>query len=270
MVYISVSVSTQTLLGLLEGPALLSKHVRIGDHIVDALILDAHPEVARWYGYDTPESIRGRYLSQLHDRTLMAQVSRYAVARQLGVPGVPDVYDMSIVLPNGRRRWLRKRRVRQIQEGTETYWISQSEPITAEQAQPMPEIALPISDAALWELVGWGTVADAERLILETHISASRNQCQEENPNRDTTIRGRNMQALLADMMGSLAAYTSFEVPFGDPQYRRWIHRCRRCGKAWVAETATPKKCNHCKSPYWFAARQRGTGPPEYPPEAAP
>ena len=109
MVYVSVSVSTQTLLGLLEGPALLSKHVRIGDHIVDALILDAHPEVARWYGYDTPESIRGRYLSQLHERTCLAQVRRYAVARQLGMSGVPDIYDMCIVLPNGRRRWLRKR-----------------------------------------------------------------------------------------------------------------------------------------------------------------
>ena len=132
--------------------------------------------------------------------------------------------EYSYITPVAQRaipRWLRKRQVRQIQEGTNMYWISQSEPITAEQAQPMPEIALPMSDAALGELVGWGSVADAERLILETHISASRDQCQEENPNRDTTIRGRNMQALLADMTGSRAAYTSFEVPFGYPQYRR-------------------------------------------------
>jgi hypothetical protein len=260
MVHITVSISTQTLLGLMEGPSLLSKHVRIGDHIVDAIILDAHPEVARWYGYEHPESMRGRYLSQLHERTCLERVRHYAVARQLGVSGVPDVYDMCILLPNGRRRWLRKLGVRQIREGSDTYWVSQSKPITAEQAQPMPDIALPISEAALEDLVGWGSVADAERLILETHISASEGQCQQDTLKRDTTLRGRNMQALLADLKGGLAAYDSFEIPLGDPLYRRWVHRCRRCGKAWVAETATPKKCNHCKSPYWSAVHQRRPG----------
>ena len=56
-------------------------------------------------------------------------------------------------------------------------------------------------------------------------LSASRDQCQEENPNQGYYYSGvRYFQALLADMTGSLAAYTSFEVPFGDPQYRRWIH----------------------------------------------
>lgn len=260
MVHITVSVSTQTLLGLLEGPALLSKHVRIGEHIVDAIILDAHPEVARWYGYETPESLRGRYLSQLHEKACLTQVRRYAVARQLGMSDVPDIYDMRVILPNGHGRWLRKLKVRQIHEGADTYWVSRSEPITAAQAQPMPEIALPISETALVDLVGWSSVADAERLILGTHMSASEDQCQRDTLKRDTTIKGINLQALLADLTGGLGAYASFEIPFGDPAYRRWVHRCRRCGKAWVAETATPKRCNHCKSPYWFAEYQRQTG----------
>jgi hypothetical protein len=203
--------------------------------------------------------MQGRYLSQLHEDACLAQVRRYAVARQLGVAGVPDVYDMCITLPNGRRRWLRKRQVRQIRDGTDTYWVSQSEPIVARQAQPMPEIALPISETVAGELMGWSSVAHAERLILEKHMSLTESQCQGTVLKRDTTIKGGNMQVLLANLTAGLAAYMSFEIPFDDPQYRRWVHRCRRCGKVWVAETAAPKKCNHCKSPYWFAVPRRYT-----------
>src|SRR5919198_872174 len=71
---LTVAPSTQTLLRLVDGPAMLSKHVQIGKYIVDAVIIDAHPEVARWYGYNSPEEMQGRYLSQLHDPRCLAQV----------------------------------------------------------------------------------------------------------------------------------------------------------------------------------------------------
>ena len=48
---LTVAPSTQVLLRLVDGPAMLSKHVQIGKYIVDAVIIDVHPEVAQWYGY---------------------------------------------------------------------------------------------------------------------------------------------------------------------------------------------------------------------------
>jgi PAS domain-containing protein len=126
MARLTVAPSTQAMLRLVDGPALLSKHIQIGKYIVDAVIIDAHPEVARWYGYTSPTEMQGRYLSQLHDPHCLAQVRLYAVARKLGLSEVPEEYDIQIILPNGARRWLRKQQVRQISEGEDIYWISHS------------------------------------------------------------------------------------------------------------------------------------------------
>ncbi len=50
---------------------------------------------------------------------------------------------------------------------------------------------------------------------------------------------------------------TSVELLLGSATYRRWIHRCTRCQRLWVAEKAIPEKCIHCKSPYWNTPRTR-------------
>jgi transcriptional regulator with XRE-family HTH domain len=158
---ITVAPSTQALLQLVEGPAILAKLIRLGRDIVDAVILDAHPEVARWYGYDTPTAFQGCYISQLHDAKDLAQVRRYAVARSLGLPGIPQVYDIRITLPNGTQRWLRKQQVHQIADGVDMYWVARSVPIPAACVTPMPPITLPLSSATLARYLGRGTVADA-------------------------------------------------------------------------------------------------------------
>ena len=85
-----VAPSTKALLRLVDGPAMLSQRIQIGKYIVDAVIIDAHPEVARWYGYNSPTEMQGRYLSQLHDPHCLAQVRLYAVARKLGLAAVPE------------------------------------------------------------------------------------------------------------------------------------------------------------------------------------
>jgi hypothetical protein len=59
------------------------------------------------------------------------------------------------------------------------------------------------------------------------------------------------------DMTAILRDATSVEVLLGSATYRRWIHRCGRCQRCWVAELATPAKCLHCKSPYWNTPRTR-------------
>jgi hypothetical protein len=59
------------------------------------------------------------------------------------------------------------------------------------------------------------------------------------------------------DMTKILRDATSVEVLLGSATYRRWIHRCNRCQRCWVAELATPAKCLHCKSAYWNTPRTR-------------
>ncbi len=168
MHHITVAPSTQALLQRVAGPAMLSKHVRHGPYIVDAVILDVHPEIARWYGYDSPADLRGRYLSHLHDARDLAQVRRYAVARDLGSPEVPTVYDIRIHLPNGTQRWLRKQHVLQFIDGVDVYWISQSLPIADTQVQPMPMVPILLSPAALEGYLGRCTMAEAEWVIEHT------------------------------------------------------------------------------------------------------
>jgi DNA-binding XRE family transcriptional regulator len=168
MSHLTVAPAIQALLQRAAGPALLSKHVRHGPYIVDAVILDAHPEIARWYGYTSPADLRGRYLSQLHDAQDLAHVRRYAVARELGWPGVPTVYDIRIHLPNGTQRWLRKHQVQQLVDGADTYWISQSLPIADAQVQPLAVVPLVVSPATLEQYLGRCTMAEAEWVIEHT------------------------------------------------------------------------------------------------------
>ena len=245
-----VAPSTQTLLRLVDGPAMLSKHIQIGKYIVDAVIIDVHPEVARWYGYNSPTEMQGRYLSQLHDPHCLAQVRLYAVARQLGLTDVPAEYDMQIILPNGARRWLRKQQVRQITEGEDIYWISHSVPIPEQQARPMPKVTLPLSASELEGYLGRCTVIDTERLIEQTSRAIT-------SLIKDTTIKGKATQQETSFVLPSAEGRHSVEIPLGHPRYRRWIHTCNRCQRRWVAEKASPKKCLHCKSPYWNLPRER-------------
>jgi DNA-binding XRE family transcriptional regulator len=168
MHHITVAPSTQALLQRVAGPAMVSKRVRHGPYIVDAVVLDAHPEIVRWYGYDSVTDFRGRYLSHLHDARDLAQVRRYTVARKLGCPGVPPVYDIRIHLPNGMQRWLRKQQLEQLMDGTDTYWISQCLPIGAPQAQPMPTVSLPLSPTELEGYLGRYSMAEAAWMIAQT------------------------------------------------------------------------------------------------------
>jgi hypothetical protein len=247
---LTVAPSSQALLRLVDGPALLSKHIQIGKYIVDAVIIDAHPEVARWYGYSSPTEMQGRYLSQLHDPHCLAQVRLYALARKLGLREVPEEYDIQIILPNGARRWLRKQQVRQITEGEDMYWISHSIPIPDRQAQPMPEVILPLSALELEGYLGRCTVVDAEKLIEYTSRPIH-------SLFDDTTIKGKVTQQETSLVLPSEEGMHSVEIPLGHPLYRRWMHTCNRCQRRWVAEKATPKKCIHCKSPYWNLPRER-------------
>ena len=250
MARLTVALSTQAMLRLVDGPALLSKHIQIGKYIVDAVIIDAHPEVARWYGYKSPTEMQGRYLSQLHDPYCLAQVRLYAVARKLGLSEVPEEYDIQIILPDGARRWLRKQQVRQISEGEDVYWISHSVPIPNRQVRPMPEVILPLSAFEIEGYIGRCTVVDAERLI--EHSSRPIYSLI-----KDTTIKGKTTQQETSLVLPSGEGVHSVEIPLGHPLYRRWIHTCNRCQRSWVAEKGSPKKCLHCKSPYWNLPRER-------------
>jgi hypothetical protein len=268
MAHVTVSITATALLQLLDGPALLSKQVRLSTYVVDAVVIHAHPQMAQWYGFSDPTQMQGLYLSQLHDRECLAQVRRYSVARLLGLPGVPDAYDMCIKLPNGGKRWLRKQRVHQISEGNDLYWVSQSVPIEPSIAQTLPDISLPISSQELRQIAGWGTVADVEDLIQKE--AGRRPALRGQTPSHPLPFVSEQMRAQNPTLQRAAINHTlqsgtstSFELPFGDPDYRRWVHHCCRCERSWVAASPKPKKCNHCKSPYWNQNRVRNRGPRE-------
>jgi hypothetical protein len=260
MARVTVSLEPASLLQLMDSPALLTKRIALGPYIADAVVVDAHPEMAQWYGFSDPSHMQGLYLSQLHDRDCLARVRRYSVARHLGLPGVPESYDMAVRLPNGGKRWLRKDRVRQISDGEDLYWLSQSHPIEPAQVQQLPELPVPVPSQPFHQIAGWCTVADVEALIQQAVASDVKGRgkgsphplpCPSQ-PDRPPPLTLPALQEALQSV-----TMTSFELPFDDPEYRRWVHYCGRCERWWVAESAQPKKCNHCKSPYWNLARTR-------------
>lgn len=96
-------------------------------------------------------------------------------------------------------------------------------------------------------------------------------QSAQEPPPQDLPPQEPGVQpALPFDLTRLLGSAHSLELLLGSATYRRWIHRCTRCERLWVAEKATPEKCVHCKSPYWHTPRtRRGAGTrPTRPPAA--
>jgi hypothetical protein len=112
---------------------------------------------------------------------------------------------------------------------------------------------LPLSALELEGYLGRCTVVDAERLIEHS----SRPIYSLVN---DTTIKGKTTQHETSLVLPSGEGVHSVEIPLGHPLYRRWIHTCNRCQRHWVAEKGSPKKCVHCKSPYWNLPRERHVG----------
>jgi hypothetical protein len=258
---VTVALSIEALMQLLDRPVMLSKLVRIGSQIVDAVILDAHPLIAQIYGYARPDILRDQYASALHDRAMLGQIRQYCVARRMGLADVPSTYDIRIRMPNGQWRWVRKQQVRQITDGAETYWLSSCVPIAATDARPLPPLPQPIPPELLRRALGWGTVADTTALIRhggqapQAEVAPAPRVGIQPSEARETAWKNGTM--LAAAVVEGLERATSFELPLGQATYRRWVHRCQRCGQCWVAETAAPKKCIHCKSPYWRTARTR-------------
>lgn len=235
---ITVAPSPQALLGLVEGPAMVSKHVRIGTYIVDAVILDAHPEVATSYGYQSPADLQGRYLSQLHDAKCLARVRVYAVARQLGFPDVPTAYDMRINLPNGTQRWLRKHQVRQITDGGEVYWISHSLPIPDAQATPLPAMTLPLPLAELEDHLGQGTFANAESVMAYALAHAPIPHSTSSGASAPVVAPSIPSLAPLPTALAALADRLPASIPLYLPQRLQQLRQLRRLSQKALAQRA--------------------------------
>ena len=104
---------------------------------------------------------------------------------------------MAVRLPNGGHRWLRKDRVRQISDGEDLYWLSQSHPIEPAQVQQLPELPVSVPSQPFHQIAGWCTVADVEALIRQERTPA----------HLRARVFATNMAALtLAAPIGAIAA----------------------------------------------------------------
>jgi hypothetical protein len=98
-------------------------------------------------------------------------------------------------------------------------------------------------------------VADAQM----SPARPSRKSAQEPLPQEPPPQEPGAQPPLPFDLTRLLGRAHSLELLLGSATYRRWIHRCSRCERLWVAEKAAPEKCVHCKSPYWHTSRTRRT-----------
>ena len=239
----------QALLETLEGAVIIGQTFYLNDLVGDAQIIAATPEAARLYGFEHPSELEGRFTSQLDHPDDYIAIKLFFIARLHGLAQVPHEYDMRIILPDGSIRYLRKQ-VTQMQYGQESYWVTTSAQIAADEAKPLPDYRHLLPEDAIREWFRIISVAELEQLI-GTYVpwkiaeilrpSLTTDEIQYNMDEIQTLGRSRTIRALPAVTRPNV-----IEIGLGQTRHlpdNRYVHRCGNCGCTWASGNSNPVKC---------------------------
>ncbi|ETW98779.1 MAG: hypothetical protein ETSY1_17435 [Candidatus Entotheonella factor] len=138
----------------------VSEYVTIvPDAVADTRIISATPYAAEIYGYDTPDQLVGRFLSQTLNRHDMLRGCLMSLARMQG-RDVPTRYPTNIVRPNGEIVPVIKDTI-QIETKNRLMWITQLEVMQDAIVSKVPTPSeLGLSDRDVLKYRGLLNVAD--------------------------------------------------------------------------------------------------------------
>lgn len=204
----------------------ISERVKITDTIQDARIVTASPAAASWYGLPNLDQLVGQWLSRVQHPDDVHLSRLLSTARHQGRP-VPTAYVCRAKQPDGSYRLVTKQ-VQQLEVGSQIYWVTVLSDPTGpllQRADLQAQLGIPEDD--ILDTVGAMTVVDLEAFLSQ------------------------GLPPAIANVFLTLPPGGSYELPLGVAHYRRWVHHCQRCRQRWIAETASPRHCNHCTSAVW-------------------
>ncbi len=146
----------------------VSEYVWLTDTIADVQIIAANAEAATLYGYDRPEQLIGRYLSQTLPKEDMLRGCLYSLARQRGIDA-PSDYVTHIKQPRGAIVPIHKETF-QLKSMNSTLFIIFLEPANDESYDDLPlleSMGLTQEDLLAWR--GTMNIADIEE-IMSDHL----------------------------------------------------------------------------------------------------
>ncbi len=232
-----------------DGKALtVSEYVWITDSIADVQIIAANSAAADLYGYDRPEELIGRYLSQTSTKEDLMRGCLYSLARKRGIK-VPSVYVTNILQSNGNVIPVRKHIV-QVESTRGLLFVATLE--RAEEAAStgfpdLEELGLTETDLIAWR--GVMNIAELEELMssrldasskkvltapyLQHIISALHKTGHKNKELSGVTVETPNMGPPITIGPGESRALPN----------SRWLHRCGKCSHIWQSDQQDPAKC---------------------------
>ena len=267
----------EALMESVDGAVILAQSINFQDLVVDAQIIAASPEAARLYGYNHPSELEGRFTSQLDHPDDYRAIKIMSVIRVLELSTVPSEYDVRIILPDGAIRYVRKQ-VRQMYHEGSAYWMTRSEEISPDQAKPLPDFSVLLTQNMIRSWFGAISVSELEELVKR--IVPARNSqmfgknltCDEIHHIMDEFHREHYEVEENGRMAILPIATVSQVVDLGLGKTRilpdnRYIHRCGNCAETWASSVRNPQKCPRsredsrgpkCATSRWRVVTERG------------
>lgn len=231
-----------------DGKALtVSEYVWITDTIADVQIIAANAEAAALYGYDRPEDLIGRYLSQTSTQEDLMRGCLYSLARNRGIE-VPTTYVTNILQPNGSTIPVLKE-IFQIQSTRGLLFVAMIEK-TEELSQKLPnleELGLTSSDLVAWR--GVMNIAEVEELMSDRlDVSGKKTLTWSSLQNIISALHNAEDKKKDESSVNAATSTIGPPITIGPGESRllpnsRWLHRCGKCSHIWHSEQSSPAKC---------------------------
>ncbi|ETX07560.1 hypothetical protein [Candidatus Entotheonella palauensis] len=236
----------------------ITRRVVVTDNIVDSVFVASTPKAAHLYGYNDPDVLVGKWLSQTHSRDIARRsfvISYYRhTGQKIGTTEAPSTYVTFLTAPDGSTREVVKQTREVVWDGN-IYWVTEVQEATGETNLPnildfeIPEIQ---TDFNAWS--GIWTISD-----IESHIALSHQGSREEKRLTDS-----NMTSKIDDVNVKITSEVKFVRQKGHTQQIRletsitgrvqrdhFLHRCSECLGTWIGTTENPAQCIYCASRLW-------------------
>jgi hypothetical protein len=240
----------QSLLNELDAPAWVAMRVEVLPGVIDSKIIRVTAGMDRLYGCTWPDTLVGRFVSEIHVLSDTQITRQYALLRHGGIEA-PRHYIMHGLHPNGFIFRVIKH-VDQRTVGNRTVWITQHEKWNRSTSYPFLRLpsATRLQRLDVGAFLGRASVAEVRALVqlaVEAQVPLVSPQHGSlfyhnkiiDTPPQEKKTGGR--PSVPSPQVGTLPHLT-----------------CKKCGESWTPRrVGTPAFCPRCKNPRWWEPRQR-------------
>lgn len=251
----------------------ITQRVVLSEQVVDAKFVFATPPAAQLYGFDNPNQLMGRWLSELVDESVRRKGFIISYCRHHGIPingqPVPESYISVIKRRDGKPVHVIKDALEMV-EHEEIYWLTYLKPLTgSDDEKTIPHLNDFILDDVSPEYLKWAgltSMADVNKTVSSLFISRHSFFTRTNNKNNivliendiENTQTGSSVHRDQERRPDGLTLHLQLQAPSphadktGKGVQHRYLHGpCAECGGEWIGTSANPPHCNYCRSRQW-------------------